>query len=71
MNKYSVNVSGRISRIYEIEADCKEDAMVEALEFFNEFATSDFKNEDTVSQVYADADEIPVEEEIEENTTEE
>lgn len=69
MNNYSVYVSGRVSRVYEVKADSKEDAMVEALEYFNEFATSDFTDTDTVSQVFADAEELSIEEESE--TTEE
>ena len=39
--------------------------MVEALEYFNEFATSDFTDKDTVSQVFADAEELSIEEESE------
>lgn len=62
MKNYSVYVSGRVSKIYEVEADSREDAMIEALEYFNEFATRDFTNTDTVSQVFADAEEIPIEE---------
>lgn len=65
MNNYSVYVSGRVSRVYEVNADSKEDAMVEALEYFNEFATSDFTDKDTVSQVFADAEELSIEEESE------
>ncbi len=71
MNKYSVFVSGRLSKVYEIEADSKEDAMVEALEYFNEFATQDYTDKDVVSEVYTDVDEVPNEEKEEENTTEE
>ena len=65
MNNYSVYVSGRVSRVYEVNADSKEDAMVEALEYFNEFATSDFTDKDTVSQVFADAEDLSIEEESE------
>ena len=71
MAKYSVFVSGRLSKVYEIEADTKEDAMVNALEYFNSLATKDYAEGDVVSEVYTDADEIPSEEEKEENTTEE
>ena len=71
MAKYSVFVSGRLSKVYEIEADTKEDAMVNALEYFNSLATKDSAEGDVVSEVYTDADEIPSEEEKEENTTEE
>lgn len=71
MNKYSVFVSGRLSKVYEIEADSKEDAMVEALEYFNEYATQDFTNNDVVSEVFTDAEELPFEESDDENTTEE
>ena len=71
MAKYSVFVSGRLSKVYEIEANTKEDAMVNALEYFNSLATKDYAEGDVVSEVYTDADEIPSEEEKEENTTEE
>lgn len=71
MNKYSVFVSGRLSKAYEIEADSKEDAMVEALEYFNEFATQDYTDKDVVSEVYTDVDEVANEENKEEKTTEE
>ena len=71
MNKYSVIVSGRVSKIFEIEADCKEDAMIEALEFFNEFATNDYVQCETVSEIFTDAELIPEEEIEEESTTEE
>lgn len=71
MAKYSAFVSGRLSKVYEIEADTKEDAMVNALEYFNSLATKDYAEGDVVSEVYTDADEIPSEEEKEENTTEE
>ena len=70
MNKYSVYISGRVSKVYEVEADSREDAMVEALEYFNEFATQGYTDNDTVSEVYTDVDEIPNEEVKEENTTE-
>ena len=59
MNKYSVFVSGRLSKVYEIEADSKEDAMVEALEYFNEFATQDYTDKDvtvTISNLQAKFD---------------
>lgn len=71
MAKYSVFVSGRLSKVYEIEADTKENAMINALEYFNSVATKDYTEGDIISEVYADADEIPNEEEKEENTTEE
>lgn len=71
MAKYSVFVSGRLSKVFEIEADTKEDAMINALEYFNSIATKDYTEGDVVSEVYTDADEIPSEEEKEENTTEE
>ena len=71
MNKYSVYISGRVSKVYEVEADSREDAMVEALEYFNEFATQDYTDNDVVSEVYTDVDEVPNEEKEEENTTEE
>ena len=71
MAKYSVFVSGRLSKVYEIEADTKENAMINALEYFNSVATNDYTEGDVISEVYADADEIPSEEKIEENTTEE
>ena len=57
MAKYSVFVTGRLSKTFEIEADTKEDAMN--------------TEGDVVSEVYTDADEIPSEEVKEENTTEE
>ncbi len=58
MNKYSVYVSGRVSKIYEVEADSKEDAMVEALDFFNEFASENYTDTDVTSQIFTDAEEI-------------
>ena len=81
MNKYSVFVSGRLSKVYEIEADSKEDAMVEALEYFNEFATQDYTDNDVTSQIFTDVEELTIEEDNntevetneeskEENTTE-
>ena len=45
--------------------------MVEALEYFNEYATQDFTNNDVVSEVFTDAEELPFEESDDENTTEE
>jgi hypothetical protein len=71
MAKYSVFVTGRLSKTFEIEADTKEDAMINALEYFNSIATKDYTEGDVVSEVYTDADEIPSEEVKEENTTEE
>lgn len=71
MKKYSVFVSGRLSKTFEIEAETKEDAMINALEYFNLIATKDYTEGDVVSEVYTDADELPFEEEKEENTTEE
>lgn len=65
MNKYHVIVSGRVIRDYEVEADCKEDAMVGALEFFNEFATSNYTNCDSISEVFSDVELIEDEEEFE------
>ena len=70
MNKYSVCVSGRVAKIYEVEAVSKEDAMIEALEYFNEFATKNYLENDSVSEVYTDAEEI-FEEQIKENINEE
>ena len=70
MAKYSVFVTGRLSKTFEIEADTKEDAMINALEYFNSIATKEYTEGDVVSEVYTDADEIPIEEK-EENTTEE
>ena len=71
MAKYSVFVTGRKSKTFEIEADTKEDAMINALEYFNSIATKEYTEGDVVSEVYTDADEIPSEEVKEENTTEE
>ena len=81
MNKYSVYISGRVSKVYEVEADSREDAMVEALEFFNEFASENYTDNDVTSQIFTDVEELPIEEENntevetneeskEENTTE-
>ena len=81
MNKYSVYISGRVSKVYEVEADSREDAMVEALEFFNEFASENYTDNDVTSQIYTDVEELPIEEDNntevetneeskEENTTE-
>ena len=52
MNKYSVYISGRVSKVYEVEADSREDAMVEALEFFNEFASENYTDNDVTSQIF-------------------
>lgn len=78
MNKYSVYVSGRVSKIYEVEADSREDAMVEALEYFNEFASENYTDKNVTSQIFTDVEEIPNEVEAEinedkkdENTTKE
>ena len=82
MNKYSVYISGRVSKVYEVEADSREDAMVEALEFFNEFASENYTDNDVTAQIFTDVEELPVEEDNntevetneeskEENTTEE
>ena len=81
MNKYSVYISGRVSKVYEVEADSREDAMVEALEFFNEFASENYTDNDVTSQIFTDVEELPTEEDNntevdtneeskEENTTE-
>jgi len=81
MNKYSVYISGRVSKVYEVEADSREDAMVEALEFFNEFASENYTDNDVTSQIFTDVEELPIEgdnntevetneESKEENTTE-
>lgn len=81
MNKYSVYISGRVSKVYEVEADSREDAMVEALEFFNEFASENYTDNDVTSQIFTDVEELPIEEDNntevenneeskEENTTE-
>ena len=82
MNKYSVYISGRVTKVYEVEADSREDAMVEALEFFNEFASENYTDNDVTSQIFTDVEELPIEEDNntevetneeskEENTTEE
>ena len=71
MKKYSVFVSGRLSKVFEIEADTREDAMINALEYFNLIATKDYTEGDVVSEVFTDAEEIPFEESDDENTTEE
>lgn len=65
MKNYSVFVSGRLSKVFEIEAETKEDAMINALEYFNMIATKDYTEGDVVSEVYVDADEIPMEVETE------
>ena len=81
MNKYSVYISGRVSKVYEVEADSREDAMVEALEFFNEFASENYTDNDVTSQIFTDVEELHIgednntevdtnEESKEENTTE-
>ena len=81
MNKYSVYISGRVSKVYEVEADSREDAMVEALEFFNEFASENYTDNDVTSQIFTDVEELHIEEDNntevetneeseEENTTE-
>lgn len=81
MNKYSVYISGRVSKVYEVEADSREDAMVEALEFFNEFASENYTDNDVTSQIFTDVEELSIEEDNntevetneeskEENTTE-
>ena len=81
MNKSSVYISGRVSKVYEVEADSREDAMVEALEFFNEFASENYTDNDVTSQIFTDVEELPIEEDNntevetneeskEENTTE-
>ena len=62
MDKYCVFVSGRVSKIYEIESDSKEAAMIEALDYFNEYATEEFNNMNILSEVYVDANELPNEE---------
>ena len=62
MNKYSVYISGRVSKVYEVEADSREDAMVEALEFFNEFASENYTDNDVTSQIFTDVEELPIEE---------
>lgn len=73
MNKYSVYISGRVSKVYEVEADSREDAMVEALEFFNEFASENYTDNDVTSQIFTDVEELPIEEDnnIEVETNEE
>ena len=63
MNKYSVYISGRVSKVYEVDADSREDAMVEALEYFNEFASENYTDNDVTSQVFTDVEELPIEEE--------
>ena len=62
MNKYSVYISGRVSKVYEVEADSREDAMVEALEFFNEFASENYTDNDVTSQIFTDVEELHIEE---------
>ena len=71
MNNYSVFVSGRLSKVFEIKADSKEEAMNKGLLFFNEITTKDFQETDVTSEVYIDADELPNEETKDENITEE
>ena len=55
--------------------------MVEALEFFNEFASENYTDNDVTSQIFTDVEELPIEEDNntevetneeskEENTTE-
>jgi len=63
VNKYSVYISGRVSKVYEVDADSREDAMVEALEYFNEFASENYTDNDVTSQVFTDVEELPIEEE--------
>ncbi|MBP3841944.1 MAG: hypothetical protein IK997_07510 [Bacilli bacterium] len=67
MKKYSVVVSSRLTKMYDIEADCKESAMAEALDYYNEFATIDYAETDVVSDIFVDAEELYEEE----NATEE
>ena len=62
MNKYSVYISGRVSKVYEVEADSREDAMVEALEFFNEFASENYTDNNVTSQIFTDVEELHSEE---------
>ena len=62
MKKYSVVVSSRLTKMYDIEADCKESAMVEALDYYNEFATIDYAETDVVSDIFVDAEELYEEE---------
>ena len=63
MNKYSVYISGRVSKVYEVDADSREDAMVEALEYFNEFASENYTDNDVTSQVFTDVEELQIDEE--------
>lgn len=55
MNIYHVVVSGKVTKEFQLEADCKEDAMVDALEFFNEFATNDFTDCDAIDEISVNA----------------
>ena len=71
MNKYSVFVSGRVSKEYEIDADTKEDAMVEALTYFNEQTTNGYEENNIISEVFTNAEELSIEDTKEENATEE
>ena len=71
MNKYHVIVSGRVIKDYEVDADCREDAIVEALEYFNEFATRDFTDCDSVSDVFIDVKQVQDEEIDDDNIDEE
>ena len=81
LSSRSKDISGRVSKVYEVEADSREDAMVEALEFFNEFASENYTDNDVTSQIFTDVEELPIEEDNntkvetneeskEENTTE-
>ncbi len=69
MKTYSVMVSGRVTKKYNIESECKEDAMSEALDYLNEIATIDYAEPDTLSEVIIDAYEIETDESEEENAT--
>ena len=51
MEEYEIVVTANVTKRYIIEADNSEEAIENALEFYNEFATEEYDDEDCINKI--------------------
>lgn len=51
MEEYEIVVTANVTKRYIIEADNSEEAIENALEFYNEFATEEYDDEDCINNI--------------------
>lgn len=51
MMEYPIIVTAKVTKKYVIEADSGEEAITNALEFFNDFITEESEDEDCINEI--------------------